>query len=270
MNAGSITTNGGNFRFPRAYSFVKRDNTQTSSKSRRDDAILRRSCWRAHTCAWLVHFTVAIEFNNNIQGFRDDGIEQRMPWLGARCGLLTTSGDNDGNWWGTLSKLVLCAERKKADMLPFESLARAEATRRCCAGCSAGAPSWGGRRRTQTRYTFPSDATLPSFPSQQLRHVQAGALVWLWTSGARQDLVLYARELSRVVWLLAVMLALRFCLLAHLLELDAEGLACNCLQTCLRCAPQYNFCRCGCCFFCVRYCIRSQDSGRGSSGTLPA
>ena len=48
---------------------------------------------------------VTIENNLNVQGYRDDGIEQRMPWLGARCGLLTTSGNDDGNWWGSLGTL---------------------------------------------------------------------------------------------------------------------------------------------------------------------
>lgn len=66
---------GGIWSVPSSYTFLKSDNTQTS-------------------------ITLDIKFGT--WNYNNGGIEQHMPWYSNNCGILTTSENPGGEWWGTL------------------------------------------------------------------------------------------------------------------------------------------------------------------------
>jgi hypothetical protein len=66
---------GGIWSAPSGYTFLKTDNTQTS-------------------------ITLDIKFGT--WNYNDGSIEQYMPWRSTSSGLLTTSSNPGGEWWGTL------------------------------------------------------------------------------------------------------------------------------------------------------------------------
>ena len=66
---------GGIWSVPQSYTFLNNDNTQTS-------------------------ITLDIKFGT--WNYNNSGIEQHMPWYSDSCGILTTSENAGGEWWGTL------------------------------------------------------------------------------------------------------------------------------------------------------------------------
>ena len=66
---------GGIWSAPSSYTFLNPDNTQTS-------------------------ITLDIKFGT--WNYNDASIEQHMPWYSNNCGVLTTSENPGGEWWGTL------------------------------------------------------------------------------------------------------------------------------------------------------------------------
>jgi hypothetical protein len=66
---------GGIWSAPSTYTFLKTDNTQTN-------------------------ITLDIRFGT--WDYNDSGVEQHMPWYSNSCGILTTSENAGGEWWGTL------------------------------------------------------------------------------------------------------------------------------------------------------------------------
>jgi hypothetical protein len=66
---------GGIWSAPSTYTFLKTDNTQTN-------------------------ITIDIKFGT--WNYNDSSIEQYMPWRSTSSGLLTTSSNPGGEWWGTL------------------------------------------------------------------------------------------------------------------------------------------------------------------------
>jgi hypothetical protein len=66
---------GGIWSVPQLYTFLNSNNTQTS-------------------------ITLDIKFGT--WNYNDSSIEQHMPWYSNGCGILTTSENSSGEWWGTL------------------------------------------------------------------------------------------------------------------------------------------------------------------------
>jgi hypothetical protein len=75
MDANQRNQFGGIWSAPSGYTFLKTDNTQTS-------------------------ITLDIKFGT--WNYNDASIEQYMPWRSTSSGLLTTSSNPGGEWWGTL------------------------------------------------------------------------------------------------------------------------------------------------------------------------
>ncbi|MFT5216848.1 MAG: hypothetical protein ACI83H_001977, partial [Glaciecola sp.] len=75
IDAGTRGTHGAIWTANGSYSFVNSNNTQTN---------------------------VTINTKFGTWNYHDQSIEQRMPWYSNSQGLITTSIDPNGSWWGTL------------------------------------------------------------------------------------------------------------------------------------------------------------------------
>lgn len=76
MDAQTFGSWGGVWSAPFHYTFTKTNNTQTGVSQ--------------------------IEKFSSYTYPKDEGLENRMPWLGSTTGFLTTSASENSNWWGTI------------------------------------------------------------------------------------------------------------------------------------------------------------------------